>query len=84
MESIMRLMRRDWCGPSIREMREKLGLSQTKFGERFGIPLRTLQHWEAYEKGEPLMQEVVKDGRKPPYYVYVLLHEIIFQEDARD
>ena len=76
----MRLMRRDWCGPSIREMREKLGFSQTGFGERFGIPLRTLQHWEAYEK-ETAKGEVIKDGRKPPYYVYVLLYEIIYTSE---
>ena len=30
----------------LKELRKDLGLSQAKFAERFGIPLRTLQDWE--------------------------------------
>ena len=30
----------------LKELRKELGLSQAKFAERFGIPLRTLQEWE--------------------------------------
>lgn len=30
----------------LKELRKELGLSQAKFAERFGIPLRTLQDWE--------------------------------------
>ena len=33
----------------LKELRKELGLSQAKFAERFGIPLRTIQDWE-YEK----------------------------------
>jgi len=35
----------------LKELRRELGLSQAKFAERFGIPLRTLQDWE-YGKRE--------------------------------
>ena len=35
----------------LKELRKELGLSQAKFAERFGIPLRTLQDWE-YGKRE--------------------------------
>ena len=35
----------------LKELRKELGLSQAKFAERFGIPLRTIQDWE-YEKRE--------------------------------
>ena len=31
---------------TLRELRERLGLSQTAFAERFRINLRTLQDWE--------------------------------------
>ena len=33
-------------------MRTKLGLSQQKFGDYFGIPMRTIQRWE-YGKSVP-------------------------------
>jgi Predicted transcriptional regulator len=35
----------------LKELRKELGLSQAKFAERFGIPLRTIQDWE-YGKRE--------------------------------
>ena len=35
----------------LKELRKELGLSQSKFAERFGIPLRTIQDWE-YGKRE--------------------------------
>ena len=30
----------------VREIRERLGLSQSEFAERFGMSLRSLQEWE--------------------------------------
>ena len=30
----------------IRELRKLAGLSQTAFGELYGIPMRTIQNWE--------------------------------------
>lgn len=35
----------------IKKLRAELGLTQKKFGEKFGIPLRTVQDWE-YGKRE--------------------------------
>lgn len=35
----------------LKELRKKLGLSQAKFAEKFGIPIRTIQDWE-YGKRE--------------------------------
>nr|DAY24182.1 MAG TPA: helix-turn-helix domain protein [Caudoviricetes sp.] len=35
----------------LKELRKETGLSQTKFAERFKIPLRTIQDWE-YGKRE--------------------------------
>ena len=31
---------------TVKELRERTGLSQQKFGDYFGIPLRTIQNWE--------------------------------------
>ena len=36
----------------IKKLRAELGLTQKKFGEKFGIPIRTVQDWE-YENREP-------------------------------
>lgn len=44
----------------IKEMREKAGMTQKMFSDFFGIPVRTLQDWEA-------------GLRKPPEYVVRLL-----------
>ena len=35
----------------LKELRKELGLSQAKFAEKFGIPVRTIQDWE-YGKRE--------------------------------
>ena len=44
----------------IEEIRKLTGLTQVKFSERYGIPRRTLEHWE-------------RDLNKPPEYVLDLL-----------
>lgn len=31
---------------TFKEIREQSGMNLTQFGEYFGIPYRTLQHWE--------------------------------------
>lgn len=51
----------------IREIRKSLGLSQQKFGDYFGIPMRTLQRWE-YKKSEP------------PEYVLDMIKRILILE----
>ena len=43
-----------------KELRKMTFLSQQKFGDKYGIPLRTIQDWEGEE-------------RTPPNYVYELL-----------
>lgn len=41
-------------GGLIKELRESTGLSQAKFGEALGgIPVRTLQDWEAEKRNPP-------------------------------
>ena len=32
---------------SIKELRQQAGMSQKAFGDYFGIPIRTIQNWEA-------------------------------------
>lgn len=32
--------------PDVRQIREKMGLSQTEFADRFGLSFRTVQEWE--------------------------------------
>lgn len=48
---------------TIQELRVKTGLSQSKFAEYFGLPLRTVQEWE-------------QGRRKPPDYIPKLLERI--------
>ena len=57
---------------TIKELRTQTGLSQVKFAQKYGIPKRTLEHWEA--SGE--------DKRKPPDYLIKLLERVINLEDA--
>lgn len=49
---------------TIKEIREKTGLSQAKFGERYGIPTRTIENWET-------------GSRVPPQYVVELLRRVV-------
>lgn len=49
---------------TIKEIRSLTGLSQGKFAERYGIPVRTLQDWEI-------------GRRKPPEYVILLLERCV-------
>jgi len=48
----------------IREIRNLTGLSQSKFAEKYSIPLSTLQHWE-------------RDYTQPPKYFLELLKNTI-------
>lgn len=48
----------------IADVRKQLNMTQTEFGELFGIPLRTIQSWE---NGE----------RKAPDYVFNMMEEIL-------
>lgn len=53
------------CPETIKEMRQKTGLSQSQFADKFGIPVRTIQKWEiGASKPKPyllhMMQEMLK------------------------
>lgn len=57
---------------SIKELRAKTGLSQSRFALAVGIPVATVQNWEI-------------DRRKPPEYLlelieYKLRHEGLIKE----
>ena len=45
---------------TIKELREKTGMSRVKFAEFLGIPYRTVQHWE-------------EGTRVPPEYLVELI-----------
>lgn len=47
---------------TIKEMRTSMGMTQTEFGNLFGIPLRSIQNWEL-------------EIRKPPEYVITLIEK---------
>ena len=52
---------------TIKEMRALTGMSQAKFGEYFGIPMRTIQNWE-------------NDVSKCPQYVVDLIEYKLIKE----
>lgn len=54
---------------NIKELRAGTGLSQAKFSEKYGIPERTIQDWEA-------------EKRTPPDYVIDMLAYIIADENV--
>ena len=58
---------------TVRDIRAITGLSQAAFAERYGIPRRTLENWEA--KG--------KEMRKPPEYVVKLLERVVREDFER-
>lgn len=51
----------------IKELRDKTGLSQAKFGKFYNIPLRTVQSWELKE-------------RECPGYVLQLLERAVMED----
>lgn len=55
---------------TIKEMREKLGLSQAQFSRRYGIPKRSIENWET-------------GSRTPPEYLWALLERVVL-EDAKN
>ena len=60
---------------TIKEIRALTGLTQAKFGERYGIPKRTIQNWESsVEK---------KNHHKCPVYVEKLLERVVKEDYKR-
>ena len=51
---------------NIKEIRAMTGLSQAKFAERYGIPKRTLEDWEAGRRkpAEYFLRLLEKDVKK--------------------
>lgn len=54
----------------LKEMRKLLGLSQSAFGKRYNIPVRTIQEWES-------------GRRKSPIYVLELLERAVVEDEKR-
>ena len=54
----------------IKEIRERTGLSQSKFAEYFEIPTRTVQKWEI-------------EQAKPPEYIPKMMNRILDLEEER-
>lgn len=48
----------------IKELRKELGMSQQRFGDKFGIPRRTIQDWES-------------GAHKAPDYVLDMINKVI-------
>lgn len=55
---------------TIKEIRAITGLSQTAFGERYHIPMRTIQNWEGGQ-------------RECPEYVRLLLERVVKEDFER-
>lgn len=54
---------------NIREIRKMTGLSQARFGEKYGIPTRTIEDWEA-------------ERRTAPEYVIEMLTKVVKMEQV--
>ena len=55
----------------LKEMRKLLGLSQAAFGDRYNIPVRTIQDWE-------------NGRRKAPIYVLELLERVVTEDSEAE
>ena len=55
---------------SIKNMRIRMGMSQSQFANYIGIPVRTLQEWE-------------QGKRTPPSYIVKMVHNIMRLEDEK-
>ena len=55
----------------LKEMRKLLGLSQSAFGKRYNIPVRTIQDWES-------------GRRKAPIYVLELLERVVVEDSKSE
>ena len=53
---------------NVKQLREKTGLSQSRFAEHFDIPVRTIQKWE-------------RNGSSPPVYIPLMIEKILKYEN---
>lgn len=56
---------------TIREIRAMTGLSAQKFGDKYDIPMRTIQNWEGGQ-------------RKAPEYVCKLLERVVKEDFGKE
>ena len=63
-------MKDEWKKEEVRALRKKTGLSQQKFADEYGIPLRTVQDWEL-------------GNRIPPDYVVEMLAKVVDLENVQ-
>ncbi len=56
---------------TVKELRAKTGLSQSRFAAHFELPVRTLQDWE-------------QERREPPDYVVAMMERILDLEYQLD
>lgn len=66
----------------IKEIRKLTGLSAQKFGDKYDIPLRTIQNWEGGVNTPPpylvkLLERVVKEDIKAPSGDLISREEIL-------
>lgn len=52
----------------VKETRKRTGLTQSKFAEYFGVPVRTVQKWE-------------RNGSTPPEYIPKMMSRILDLEE---
>ena len=71
----------------IKEIRKLTGLSAQKFGDKYDIPLRTIQNWEGGVNTPPpylvkLLERVVKEDIEEPFkpMVEIDLYSVIKQK----
>mgnify|MGYP001680983720 FL=1 len=55
----------------LKEMRKLLGLSQAAFGEKYNIPVRTIEQWES-------------GRRQAPVYVLELLERAVIEDSKAE
>ena len=60
---------------TIKQVRTISGLSQVKFGEKYGIPRRTIECWECNENSP--------NYRQCPEYVLRLLERVVKEDFAK-
>lgn len=73
----------------IKEIRKLTGLSAQKFGDKYDIPLRTIQNWEGGVNTPPpylvkLLERVVKEDIKAPSGDLISREETLKQEPCED
>ena len=67
----------------IKEIRELTGLSQTAFGNKYNIPMRTIQNWETGQRKCPVYVEELLEF-KVRYDIELIKIKEITDEDLEN